>query len=486
MDADEDFLFADSEDGDNAETDQNPWLVAVIDDESSVFQSTRLALDGIAFDGRPVHMLYAASAAEGLELLRQNREIACVLLDVVMETDRAGLDLAQAIREELDNPFIRIILRTGQPGYAPPMDVIQRYDINDYKEKTDLTRVRLYTAVACALRSFHQLKTLEQSRQGLRTIIQASSNLTLERGVEDFSRGVVTQLAAHLGIEPEGLLCVRGRISGSDVPMVVGAAGRFANCIKRPLNELDDRDAVDVIAQAFEAQQQVIRPQQIALFLSGSGWSGAIYVSGRGAITELERDLLSLFCQNVSFGFENARLFQVISDMAFFDRLTQLPTQYKLETTIDAILAEGGAPTVMMFDLDGFLTKNVAFGRDFCDRILLAVAERVAELVPNRDWAARLHTDCFAMIIQRQDCDRVLARLREPLEVQSQTLSPQIAAGLSGFGPDQGRSGFEMLRQAEMALHERHSENKRSVIAYSAELVALQQARASNAFLAAS
>ncbi|MEI9983426.1 MAG: hypothetical protein WDN69_09605 [Aliidongia sp.] len=92
------------------------------------------------FEGRPIRLAHAGSAEAGKKLLAATPDIACVLLDVVMESEHAGLDLARQIRDELGNHAIRIVLRTGQPGYAPPLEVIQRYDINDYKEKTELTQ----------------------------------------------------------------------------------------------------------------------------------------------------------------------------------------------------------------------------------------------------------------------------------------------------------------------------------------------------------
>ena len=42
-------------------------------------------------------------------------------------------DLVKVIRNELGNRFVRIVLRTGQPGQAPEERVIVDYDINDYK-----------------------------------------------------------------------------------------------------------------------------------------------------------------------------------------------------------------------------------------------------------------------------------------------------------------------------------------------------------------
>lgn len=64
-----------------------------------------------------------------------NPDVAVCLLDVVMETEHAGLETANAIRSMLKNTFVRIVLRTGQPGQAPEETIIAEYDINDYKEK---------------------------------------------------------------------------------------------------------------------------------------------------------------------------------------------------------------------------------------------------------------------------------------------------------------------------------------------------------------
>ena len=70
------------------------------------------------------------------------------------------------------NRLVQIILRTGQPGQAPERDVIRQYDINDYKSKTELTALKLYTAVTSALRAYQLEKagpsTIEQLKERAR------------------------------------------------------------------------------------------------------------------------------------------------------------------------------------------------------------------------------------------------------------------------------------------------------------------------------
>ncbi|MGY8669342.1 response regulator, partial [Bradyrhizobium sp. UFLA05-109] len=120
------------------DTTARKWKIAVIDDDPAVHDGTRFALSDYSLNGQGLEILSAYSAAEGRKLMREHNDIAAVLLDVIMETDVAGLELVEFIRNEVRNETVRIILRTGQPGQAPERRVIVQYDINDYKAKTEL------------------------------------------------------------------------------------------------------------------------------------------------------------------------------------------------------------------------------------------------------------------------------------------------------------------------------------------------------------
>ncbi len=118
-----------------------------------------------AFEDRSLEFVSAHSGKESLEILKDDSSFAVVLLDVVMETNTAGLDVARRIRNELNNQFIRIILRTGQPGFAPEHQVITELDINDYWQKAELTSRRLTTSMTTALRSYRDLRKIELNRE---------------------------------------------------------------------------------------------------------------------------------------------------------------------------------------------------------------------------------------------------------------------------------------------------------------------------------
>lgn len=157
------------------ETDFNvpyyEWKILVVDDEHDVYEVTQLVFESITFEEKPVKLMGAYSASQARGMLKDHDDIALVLLDVVMETDHAGLDLVRYIREELGNSAVQIILRTGYPGQAPERKVIRDYDISDYWEKTELTADKLYTLVVSGLRCYKNYMTLQTYSQKLKNEI---------------------------------------------------------------------------------------------------------------------------------------------------------------------------------------------------------------------------------------------------------------------------------------------------------------------------
>ncbi|EDN67933.1 Response Regulator Receiver Signal Transduction Histidine Kinase [Beggiatoa sp. PS] len=162
---DDEVLFADEAEIPSFEEDT--WGIVIIDDEEDVHQLTRFVLEDYVYQNKKLKFISAYSAEDAKALFKQYNDIAVILLDVVMETNDAGLKLVKYIRETLQNHFVRIILRTGQPGYAPEKQVILKYDINDYKNKTELTDQKLFTVMTASLRAYSDIMTIESYRQHL-------------------------------------------------------------------------------------------------------------------------------------------------------------------------------------------------------------------------------------------------------------------------------------------------------------------------------
>jgi EAL domain-containing protein (putative c-di-GMP-specific phosphodiesterase class I)/GGDEF domain-containing protein/FixJ family two-component response regulator len=458
---------------------ENFWLVAVIDDETAVFDATELALRGLKFDGRPIRLLQARSAAAGKALLAATPDIACVLLDVVMESDHAGLDLVRAIREELANDAIRIVLRTGQPGYAPPLDVIQRYDINDYKEKTELTQTLLWTSIACALRSYQQLRQLEHGRKGMRAVLDASARLMRRHDLQDFYRSALTELAAHLDEPVDGLLYVRP--SGRGTGHIVGAAGRFRDHLGLSLDRLHDKTARQAIDLCLAEQTDGGGATDAAFHLGGPTWDGVVYLAGRTTLDTVRRDLLQLLSRNIALGIENARLIDHVSGLAYIDSVTGLASRPRIEQTLRDMIARGLQPSALVVNIDGFSNYTTGLGDSFGHALLQAFAARLLALHPHPDRVGCLYRDVFCVVLEdRADSATLQQALDATITIDEQKLRLGLRFGLSApLEPDTAPA--DLIRQAEIAARSTAHSLRRGVPTFTVEL---EQAHRSRAFLA--
>ena len=180
---DEEIRFADETE--TARDGAEAWQILVVDDEPDVHSMTALILSDLTYRDRPLRLLSAYSAAEARQLLERFPGIAVALIDVVMEDDHAGLALVRAIRRDLGNSDIRLVLRTGQPGLAPQRQVVLEYDINDYRAKAELGADDLVISIIAALRSYEHIVSIEtkvaertrellESREHLRAILESS------------------------------------------------------------------------------------------------------------------------------------------------------------------------------------------------------------------------------------------------------------------------------------------------------------------------
>ena len=161
----DDDIFAQSHKSQNDGEKEVPWKILIVDDSPDIHDATKFALRNERFLGRGIEFFHAYSGAQALEIAPTIDDLALIFLDVVMETDNAGLKVARSLRTTYGAKAVRIVLRTGQPGSAPERSVIVDYDINDYKEKTELTSSKLFVTLIAALRSYQDIRTIESLRE---------------------------------------------------------------------------------------------------------------------------------------------------------------------------------------------------------------------------------------------------------------------------------------------------------------------------------
>jgi len=191
-------LFGDEDNDTPAEKKHNAgWKVLVVDDDEDVLAVTRLVFSSFRYEDRPVNVMTATSVKAAMQILEEHTDIAVAFIDVVMESDHAGLDLVREIREGQRNDEIQLILRTGQPGYAPEMKVILEYGINDYRTKTELDNVKLLSCLVAGLRNHKNM--VGARRAASREAIASELNEAKSLFFAQMSHGLRTPLNSVLG-----------------------------------------------------------------------------------------------------------------------------------------------------------------------------------------------------------------------------------------------------------------------------------------------
>lgn len=279
------------------------WRILVVDDDPDIHAITRMALKNFSFHERGVEILCAQSAAGARRVLETHSDIAVILLDVVMETEEAGLQLVRYIREELCNANVRIIMRTGQPGLAPEEEIVVRYDVNGYRSKTDLTIQKLFSATVTALRTYEQLSVLDIQRRGLRQIIEASDNLHQEASLRLFACGVLTQLGSFLGVGSDGVICLKLGNSGVQLLAASDVYGDVANL---SWETLPVRETVrNLILSTFNNMANQTTSRHSVRYLRSDKNDDVVVFMDCARPEASACELLELFCNKITKSFSN-------------------------------------------------------------------------------------------------------------------------------------------------------------------------------------
>ncbi|UAA39353.1 EAL domain-containing protein [Paraneptunicella aestuarii] len=456
----DELIFMDEEDTSHEELEPvtGSWQVLVVDDDSEIHSVTKLALSDLVLNGKKLSFHHAYSGAQALEFLREHGEdIAIILLDVVMESDDAGLQVAKKMREELKLEEPRIILRTGQPGYAPEESVIKEYDINDYKTKTELTRSKLVTTIIASLRSYQQILTINENRKGLQKVINSSSTLLEEHSIKGFCEGVINQISQLINEDVQGFVCSRAGaildVDNNDV-YILGAVGRYQNFIHSQLKLIEEPGAISLAQECLKQRQHIFQTNDTAFFMDSSGYEAAIYITAGENISDVQRQLLEVFFSSVSVGYENVNLFHQLRNAAFRDWLTKLPNRTEFINMLDRLRSDGmDLDTVALVDISHFSDINDGLGQEAGNLLLIAVAERLTSEFAGGAKLARIGADVYGIIgteelVTVENINRIFSA---PFKAGDHNLPINVSIGICRLL--EHASGLNVLKQTNIALN---------------------------------
>lgn len=462
----------------------SPWKILIVDDDDQVHKVTTLALTDIQILGSPLSFLHAFSAQEAVSVLEADDDIAVILLDVVMERDDSGLELARIIREEMKLSTTRIILRTGQPGYAPELEVIQNYDINDYRMKSELTRTRLITALTTAIRSYHQLKAVQQGEYGMRQIIEATNAVFNHAEHAEYCREVLVHIARLLkASNPDALLAMEdtdSRGPGARHNVIVnGALGRLANFIDLSIEEIGEVNISQRANRCIEEERSSYTAGSMCLFIgSNQQRKGCVYIEIEQQPNHVIQHLLEVFSVSIGVGFKNISLINQLNQFAYYDQLSRLPNRTRFLHEIQNMENDGEAYQVGVLDVDNFSSINNALGHKNGDLLIQAISDRLANSLPSVYSIARIGGDTFGILGPEQHMhpSMLLGPFERPFVIKNTPLPIRATLGLAKVDNDP-ISRSDVLKRADMAMKIAKGIQNGSHAYYSDEMASSAEAR---------
>lgn len=313
----EDSIFADEPSTDTTTSGtQSPWHVLVVDDEAGVHQVTEMVLRDFKFDDRPLKISNAYSAKEGREIMAKEEDIALAIVDVVMESDDAGLELVRHIRQDLKNHYTRLVLRTGQPGQAPEEQVIINYDVDDYKDKTELTSNKLVTLLYATLRSYRDICVIDQHRRSLEQVIISSTEIFEANSLSTFASAVLKQVCNLLHLKGAIFYCASlnedlGEIEDYQVLAATGDMSQYQTKHKADLPQ----PVIEAFERAKSERHSFVEgTAYTGYFTTSHGSENLLYVSMNEELSDMDHQLLDIYANNVAITYENLLLGDEIID----------------------------------------------------------------------------------------------------------------------------------------------------------------------------
>lgn len=342
------------------------YKVLIVDDEPDVHTVTKIALAGFLFDGCGLDLLHAYSAKEAEEVLRLNPDTAIILLDVVMESETAGLLLVDVIRSELGLKNTRIVLRTGQPGQAPEMEVIVKYDINDYKAKSELTSQKLFTLMHTCLRSYRDIVTLEQNKVGLQQVIQASKGIFDKHALDTFISGTLSQLAYLLHLDEAFVMTHEIGVYKFDnqETKIYETYDKDGVCSDVKVSGLAE-NVQNILNESIRLQENIFTEKCIVLYCRTQYFVTLFLVSHINELTPIDKELINIFSENISIGLENVHLEENV-------RSNQKEIVYRLGEIVENRSKETGNHVKRVSLYSELLAKLVGLPNEEVETIKLA------------------------------------------------------------------------------------------------------------------
>ncbi|MBU1295619.1 MAG: EAL domain-containing protein [Gammaproteobacteria bacterium] len=384
---------------------RNYCKVLSVEDDPDYQEALMNGLSALNYDGKQVEFLTASSASEAATVIAANPDISVIFLDVVMETDVAGLRLIRTIRDVIGNDLVRIVLLTGQPGMAPLDDLIGQYDIDDYWCKSDLTQAHLQTIVLSNLRTWEHLSDMKEARHGMQLLLASSQRIASKSDITDYTHSILEEIGLLLKMSSGGIVCFfHPEEEHLEKALIVAACGEFSSHIHQYfLSAIQDGILREAVELANTQKSHVFQDGFSVLYFSNKELEDREYM----VVVKLDRNLaaneinlLQVFCENISAGFRNVALHNKLTELAYVEPTLGIHNKNWLVREIRNMFSwEREKATLLMLYVEDLAYTESVLGSKYCDQLTLSLYDYLNHFFDKTVDIALLERDTLVLIV---------------------------------------------------------------------------------------
>lgn len=383
------YQFLDEIDQKSSGTPLKVWKVLSVEDDQDYQNSIVSSLESLLLpEHTKLQVLTASSAFEAITLLSTHKDIGLILLDVVMEEDDTGLRLVSTIREEKGNALVRIVLLTGQPGFAPEKGVMRALDIDEYWNKSDLKLDKLHSIVSSNMRTWNYISELADAKQGLKIVLDAAKTINSRYDLTTFTHTVLAEIGNIIDVKEGGIVCIGNSIDPIEEAQVLTATGSFAKLKGLKFSDKHLSELASDLKKALNEKHHVITPECSVLYFETNDINEKYYlfvVKSASPLTEAHINLLKVFSENISSGFTNIALLNRVTELAYThsDLNIPIPNRNWLKKEIQNMSRlEWQQTRLLMLEVKHFDEMKFTFGYEFTQNVLTHIYQTLRQILP--------------------------------------------------------------------------------------------------------
>ncbi|QOP44448.1 EAL domain-containing protein [Sulfurimonas sediminis] len=144
------------------------WEILLVGNDAFVHDILKEKLGDAVIFHKKLKVLHAHNAEEARKIIQDNKDIAVAFIDINIEKLSGGLQLINYIRAQISTTM-RIVIIDSVDSAVPTDEILEHYDINDYRSRACIESQKFFLTVRAAIKQYQQFKDIQDKKDEIYT-----------------------------------------------------------------------------------------------------------------------------------------------------------------------------------------------------------------------------------------------------------------------------------------------------------------------------